>query len=97
MSVREHIALTVAKRIKEDKIITQAALAKGLGISEAAVSKLLKTGQVDYENILNLCTLLKITPNELLGFEINEEERELLDILDKNPKLKAYVMSMKDE
>ena len=58
---------------------------------------MLKTGQVDYENILNLCNLLKISPNELLGYSENAEERELLDILDKNPKLKAYVMSMKDE
>ena len=97
MRVREHIAQVTTKRIKEDKITTQAAIAKGLGISEAAVSKMLKTGQVDYENILNLCNLLKISPNELLGYTENAEERELLDILDKNPKLKAYVMSMKDE
>ena len=97
MTVREHIAQVTTKIIKEDKITTQAAIAKGLGISEAAVSKMLKTGQVDYENILNLCNLLKISPNELLGYTENAEERELLDILDKNPKLKAYVMSMKDE
>lgn len=97
MTVREHIAIVANKRIKEDKITTQATVAKALGISEAAVSKMLKTGQVDYENILKLCDVLKISPNELLGYQENIEERELLDILDKNPKLKAYVMSMKDE
>lgn len=97
MTVREHIAMVANKRIKEDKITTQAIVAKTLSISEAAVSKMLKTGQVDYENILKLCDVLKISPNELLGYQEKIEERELLDILDKNPKLKAYVMSMKDE
>ena len=97
MTVREHIAYITTNRIKVDKIITQAALAKGLGISEAAVSKMLKTGQVDYENILKLCELINVTPNELLGFKENMEERELLDILNKNPNLKTYVLSMKDE
>lgn len=97
MTIREHIAQVITKRVKTDKIITQAGLAKGLGVSEAAVSKMLKTGQVDYDNIIKLCELINITPNELLGFTENIEERELLDILNKNPKLKAYVLSMKDD
>ena len=97
MAVREHIAEIVTKRIKVDKIITQSTLAKGLGISEAAVSKMLKSGQVDLEHIIKLSALIKVTPHELLGYKENFEERELLDILDKNPKLKTYVMSMKDE
>ena len=98
MSLQETITNTLVKRIKNDKIMSQAELARVLGISEAAVSRWLNgTGLIKLEYVIPICDALKITPNELFNYDINLENRELLDILDKNPKLKAYVLSMKDE
>lgn len=98
MSLQETITNTLVKRIKTDKVMTQAELARVLGISEAAVSRWLNgTGLIKLEYVIPICDTLKITPNELFNYDINLENRELLDILDKNPKLKAYVLSMKDE
>lgn len=95
MAVREHIAMMIKKRIKDDKIISQKNLAKGLGISEPAVSKMIKSGKVDYENLINLCKLIELTPNELLGYETNQDEREILDIINNNENLKIYIKSIK--
>ena len=50
-------------------------------------------GDVEKETLVSEETPLE----EIKMDDINLEERELLDILDKNPKLKNYVLSMKDE
>lgn len=98
MSLQEIITNVLVKRIKTDKIMSQAELARVLGVSEAAVSRWLNgTGLIKLDYVVPICEALKITPNELFNYDINLEERELLDILDKNPKLKNYVLSMKDE
>ena len=93
MTVREHIASVMYKRIKVDKIINQAGVANALGVSEPAISNMIKSGKVDLDNILKLCEAIKVTPAELLGYDDNPEDRELLDILNSDPNLKAYVLS----
>ena len=95
MTVREHIVLVLNKRIKDDKIISQVALANILEVTESAISKLMKTGQIDNDKILKLCDALKISPNEVLGYDENIEDRELLDILNSDPDLKTFVLSRK--
>ena len=53
MSVREHIASVLNKRIKIDKVTSQASLASSLDVSESAVSKMMRTGQIDIDNIVD--------------------------------------------
>lgn len=93
MTVREHIIVVLNKRIKVDKIINQVALAKALNVTESAISKMMKTGQIDLDNILVLCEAIKISPDELIGYKFDPEDRALLDALHSNPNLKAYVKS----
>ena len=98
MTLQETITQILVKRVKNDKIMSQAELARTLDVSEAAVSRWLNgTGLIKLEYVLPICEALKISPNELFNFETKLEDRELLDILNKNPKLKNYVLSMKDE
>ena len=52
-------------------------------------------GTVDMDRIISLCNLLKITPNELLGYDENSNDRELLDILNSDPELKTFVLTRK--
>lgn len=96
MTIREHIIFMLNKRIKQDKIISQVSLAKALDVTEGAISKMMKTGQVDIENIIKLSNALKITPNELLGYDEDFEIRDIMDILDSDPKLKEYILSRKN-
>lgn len=96
MTVREHIAGVLNQRIKIDKVINQVGVANALGISEAAVSNMIKTGKVDLDNILKLCEAIDVTPNELLGYSENSNDRELLDILNKDPELKKFVLTRKN-
>ena len=97
MEVLEKITALLNKKIKEDKILTQKQLAERMGVSPVSVNKWLNGGSIELEKIPTLCRELNITPNELFDFEINKDDVLLLEILNKNPKLKAYVMSMKDE
>ena len=98
MTLQETITQILVKRVKNDKIMSQAELARTLDVSEAAVSRWLNgTGLIKLEYVLPICEALKISPNELFNFEAKLEDRELLDILNQNPKLKNYVLSMKDE
>ena len=85
MTVREHIAYMLNKRINIDKIITQTEIADYFNISRTAVSNMVSKGTVDMDRIISLCNLLKITPNELLGYDENSNDRELLDILNSDP------------
>jgi DNA-binding Xre family transcriptional regulator len=95
MTVREHIAYVLNKRIKEDKITSQANVAKALGVSESAISKMMKSGQVDLDNIMKLCNAIKVDANELIGFDINPEDRDCLDAIHLDDDLKAFVLSRK--
>lgn len=95
MTVREHISSVLRKRIKDDKIISQSALAEALGVSDAAVSKMMKSGQVDLDNIMKLCKAIKVDANELIGFDINPEDRNCLDAIHLDDDLKAFVLSRK--
>ena len=96
MTVREHISSVMHKRIKIDKVINQAGVASALGVSELAISNMIKSGKVDLDNLLKLCEAIKVTPSELLGYEDNPEDRELLDILEHDANLKAYVLSRRE-
>lgn len=96
MTVREHISSVMYKRIKIDKVINQAGVANALGVSEPAISNMIKSGKVDLDNLLKLCEAIKVTPSELLGYEDNPEDRELLDILEHDVNLKAYVLSRRE-
>lgn len=96
MTVREHISSVMHKRIKIDKVINQAGVASALGVSEPAISNMIKSGKVDLDNLLKLCEAIKVTPSELLGYEDNPEDRELLDILEHDANLKAYVLSRRE-
>ena len=44
-----------------------------------------------------ICIALSISLNEMYGFEINEEDLNLLKKIKSNSNLKTYVLSMKDE
>lgn len=96
MTVREHIANVLNQRIKIDKVINQVGVANLLGVSEAAVSNMIKTGKVDLDNILKLCEAIDVTPNELLGYTNDTSDRELLDILNNDPELKKFVLTRKN-
>ena len=93
MSVREHIASVLNKRIKIDKVTSQASLASSLDVSESAVSKMMRTGQIDIDNILKLCELIMVSPNELLGYDENPVDHEVLDIINSDPELKKFILS----
>jgi DNA-binding Xre family transcriptional regulator len=95
MTVREHISSVLRKRIKDDKIISQSALAEALGVSDAAVSKMMKSGQIDLDNIMKLCNAINVDANELIGFDINPEDRDCLDAIHLDDDLKAFVLSRK--
>ena len=96
MTVREHIANVLNQRIKIDKVINQVGVANLLGVSEAAVSNMIKTGKVDLDNILKLCEAIDVTPNELLGYTNDTSDRELLDILNNDSELKKFVLTRKN-
>lgn len=96
MTVREHIANVLNQRIKIEKVINQVGVANLLGVSEAAVSNMIKTGKVDLDNILKLCEAIDVTPNELLGYTNDTSDRELLDILNNDPELKKFVLTRKN-
>lgn len=95
MTVREHIAKVMYQRIKIDKINNQVGVAQVLGVTEAAISSMIKTGKVDLDNILKLCDAIQVTPSELLGYDENSNDRELLDILNSDPELKTFVLTRK--
>jgi len=96
MTVRENISKMIKKRINEDKIITQANLANELGVSRSAVNKMITKGQIDLDRVLKLCQVLQITPNELLGYNINETDRIILDIVNNDSNLKSYILKTKE-
>ncbi len=96
MTVRENISSMIKKRINEDKIITQANLASELGVSRSAVNKMISKGQIDLNRIIQLCTILKITPNELLGYSNNDNDREILDIINNDSNLKSFILNIKN-
>lgn len=96
MTVRENISNMIKKRINEDKIITQANLASELGVSRSAVNKMISKGQIDLNRIIQLCTILKITPNELLGYSNNDNDREILDIINNDSNLKSFILNIKN-
>lgn len=97
MDFLENFKYILNKRIKEDKIITQKQLAEKLNVSPVAVNKWLNGGLIDYNKIPALCEAINVTPNELFGFEDNSEDREILDLVNKNPNLKTYILSTKKD
>ena len=69
MTLSERITLYLVKTIKEEKRLTQADLAERIGISPASVNKWMSGGTPAIDKLPQLCEILKITPNELFGYE----------------------------
>ncbi len=93
MTVREHIAKVMYQRIKIDKINNQVGVASKLGVTEAAISNMIKTGKVDLDNILKLCEAIQVTPAELLGYDEDPSNHEILDIINSDPALKEFILT----
>lgn len=69
-----HEQLSTLRRAKG---ISQEALAEQLGVSRQAVSKWeTGTAKPELDNILSLCHILEVSPNELLGVPTNESSEE---------------------
>ena len=56
---------------------------------------MMKSGQVDLDNIMKLCNAIKVDANELIGFDINPEDRDCLDAIHLDDDLKTFVLSRK--
>lgn len=67
------------KKARKTKKLTQAKLAKALHITKSAVSKY-ETGQLDpnCKTIIELCKILEVSSDYLLGIKEAEEESEAL-------------------
>ena len=94
MKVLENIQQVLIKRIRIDKVISQKELSEKLGISTMAINKWLNGGSIDIEKIPMICECLNITPNDLFMYN-DEESRDILNIVNSDDKLKAYILSLK--
>lgn len=99
--IRENINSIINQKINIEHLYTQAEFGALCGVSKTTVGKWCNDTCPTADKVPAICEHLHITIFQLLGIDnpniISNSERELLDILDKNPKLKTYVMSMKDE
>lgn len=80
MTLSERITLYLVKTIKEEKRLTQADLAERIGISPASVNKWMSGGTPAIDKLPQLCEILKITPNELFGYEQEGLPQEAIDL-----------------
>lgn len=57
------------KELRKNKNITQVEMSKRLGLSESAYGLYeTKQRQMDINTFVEICKILNVTPNELLGF-----------------------------
>ena len=80
MTLSERITLYLVKTIKEEKRLTQADLAERMGIAPASVNKWMSGGTPAIDKLPQLCEILKITPNELFGYEQEGLPQEAIDL-----------------
>ena len=80
MTLSERITLYLIKTIKEEKKLTQADLAERMGIAPASVNKWMSGGTPAIDKLPQLCEILKITPNELFGYEQEGLPQEAIDL-----------------
>ncbi len=80
MTLSERITLYLIKTIKEEKRLTQADLAERMGIAPASVNKWMSGGTPAIDKLPQLCEILKITPNELFGYEQEGLPQEAIDL-----------------
>ena len=79
-TLSERITFYLIKTIKEEKKLTQADLAERIGISPASVNKWMSGGTPAIDKLPQLCEILKITPNELFGYEQEGLPQEAIDL-----------------
>ncbi len=83
MAVQESISKMIKQRTEVDKVITKSQLGTALGVTPQAVNKWIQEGGFKIERVPELCTLLKITPNELFEFTSDEvlslEEKKIIE------------------
>ena len=85
----------LTKYLKIRKVMSQKDFAIGVGVSVVTVTKWLNGSSIDSNNIPSICKVLNITPNELFGFEENQLDLDVLDIVNNEPELKKYILSKK--
>lgn len=85
----------LTKYLKIRKVMSQKDFAIGVGVSVVTVTKWLNGSSIDSNNIPSICKVLNITPNELFGFEENQLDLDILDIVNNEPELKKYILSKK--
>lgn len=97
MTAEQNIATVLKEFLKENKIMTQAELARKMDVTPAAVTKWLKDGAVSLNKIPILCEILGITPNTLFGFpdtKISAEALSLYNAYLKYPEYQSSVMRL---
>ena len=76
--------------------VTQQEIADACGLSKNYISALERgVNKCSVQTLIRYCTRLDVTPNELLGYEINAIDPELLTLLgklDKNRQKKIFNM-----
>ena len=81
MELSERITLLLNKAIKEEKRFSQVDLAKHMEIAPASVNKWMAGGAPSLDKLPKLCEILGITPNELFGYQENETDREMDELI----------------
>ncbi|MCM1556731.1 MAG: helix-turn-helix domain-containing protein [Anaeroplasma bactoclasticum] len=99
METLEKITIILNELIKNKKTITQKELADKLNVTPASVNKWLNGGSIEVDKIPLLCETLKITPNDLFGFnntEFSDDDISILKELKKRPKYKDAIRKLLD-
>lgn len=97
MTTEQHIANVLKKYLKENKLMTQAELARKMDVTPAAVTKWLRDGSVSINKIPLLCKTLGITPNTLFGFPdslISSDALRLYDAFMKYPEYQESISKL---
>ena len=81
MELSERITLLLNKAIKEEKRFSQVELAKHMDVAPASVNKWMSGGAPSLDKLPMLCEILEITPNELFGYQENESDREMDELI----------------
>lgn len=99
MHSQEKISFMLNELIKKQKIISQKDLANKIGVSPVSVNKWLNGGSIEVDKIPLLCEILKITPNDLFGFnntEFSDDDISILKELKKHPQYKDAIKKLLD-
>ena len=62
------------RRIIKEKGLVQKTLAENAGINYKTFNRILNSKSIKDENILFLCKVLKVSPNELFGWDDKRKE-----------------------